>query len=283
MYRFVGSEVLAFLLGLSLTTTESHSAYACGGPFDVACNVGKAIEKGGQDVGRETGRILNQGRTDLSKGLNRIDPRITQMGRDIDRLRLEFQSSVFTGPALEQWIIASRNTAINGASAIPPYVRQALQGWYSDRLLDIVRFKVGDGGTLNLANGSIRYGEAEAVTLIDVIVFAGPDQASDPVLWAHEMKHVQQYDMWGVRKFAIRYMRSWNSVEDEAYAIQNQYAQAINNQQTVGQLPTPGQGAIACLVGPMPNDWCYLPVPLQPNSACSCVNQFGQEFFGTAR
>src|SRR5690349_1704395 len=83
------------------------TAIACGGPFDVACNVGKAIEKAGQDVGREGGRIINQGRTDLSNGLNRIDPRITQIGRDIDRMRLEFQSSVFTGPALEQWIIQS--------------------------------------------------------------------------------------------------------------------------------------------------------------------------------
>ncbi|SFV19986.1 hypothetical protein SAMN05192541_1981 [Bradyrhizobium arachidis] len=122
---------------LSLVTCTP--ALSCGGPWDVACNVGKTLEKAGQDVGRETGRTFNQARTDLSNGLDRIDPRITQFGRDIDRMRLEFQSSVFTGPALEQWIIQSRNDATNGAMPMPPEIRQSLQGWYDDGLMVRIR------------------------------------------------------------------------------------------------------------------------------------------------
>ena len=110
------------------------------------------------NVAREGGKIIRQGQTDISNGLDRIDPRITQIGRDIDRWRLEFQSSVFTRPALEQWLWASRNSAIGTSMPMPWNIRQALQGWYPDNLLNKARFKVGDGGALNLANNSIRYG-----------------------------------------------------------------------------------------------------------------------------
>ncbi|SFV19809.1 eCIS core domain-containing protein [Bradyrhizobium arachidis] len=58
--------------------------------------------------------------------------------------------------------------------------------------MSLVRFKVRDGGELNLANNSMRFGDALAVTLIDVIVFRGPSEASNHALWAHEMMHVQQ-------------------------------------------------------------------------------------------
>src|SRR2546422_8374878 len=102
---------VGIFIGLAVAVTTISipivPAAAVGGPWDVACNAGKAIEKGAQDVGRTGGQIINQGRTDLSNGLDRIDPRITQIGRDIDRWRMELQSSVFTGPALEQWLIAS--------------------------------------------------------------------------------------------------------------------------------------------------------------------------------
>lgn len=224
------SAVFAFANIISLV-----SAAACGGPWDVACNVGATVQKGAQDTGRTVGGIVNQGRTDLSNGLNRIDPRITQIGRDIDQLRLNFQSSVFTGPALEQWFIASRNSAMNGAMPMPFQMQQALQAWYDPGLINMVRYKIGDGGELNLANNSIRFGDASAVTLIDVIIFRGSKEASDPALWAHEMKHVQQFHDWGVHSFAVQYMRSWNSVEDPAYAVQRQFAQTAQNSQ-----PQPG-------------------------------------------
>jgi hypothetical protein len=270
--------ITIFFIGLAVALTPNSipivPAAACGGPLDVACNVGKAIEKGAHDAGRTGGQIINQGRTDLSNGLNRIDPRLTQIGRDIDRWRLEFQSSVFTGPALEQWLWASRNSAMNGAMPMPPEIMQALQGWYDPGLMNMVRFKVGDGGALNLANNSIRIGTAEAVTLIDVIVFKGPSEAADPALWAHEMKHVQQFRDWGVHSFAVQYMRSWNSVEDPAYAVQNQYAQ----RRAMGQVPGPvGNG------GQQLGAFCLTPIgrfgpgPIQPvGSPCGVMTAQGQ-------
>jgi hypothetical protein len=152
--------------------------------------------------------------------------RLRQVGRDIDRMRLEFQSSVFTGPALEQWLNASRNSTISGAMPMPPEMRSALQGWYDDRVMDKVRFKIGDGGELNIANNAIRFGSASAVTLIDVIVFKGPSESVCPSLWAHEVKHVQQFNEWGVHSFSVQYMRSSNSVENPAYEIERKYAGA---------------------------------------------------------
>jgi hypothetical protein len=144
-------------------------------------------------------------------------------GREVDRMRLEAQAQA-GAPAFEQWLIQSRNTASNGASPIPPHIRQQLQGFYDDDTLNRSRFKIGDAGVFNLANLSIQYGGAGAVTLDNVIVFKNPGDAyNNPVLWAHELKHVQQFRDWGIRDFAIRYIRSWNGVEGEAYAAQNSY------------------------------------------------------------
>lgn len=278
---------LAVLIIAFATLIWVPPAASCGGPWDVACNVGKTIEKAGQDVGREGGRIIDQGRTDLSNGLNRIDPRITQIGRDIDRMRLEFQSSVFTGPALEQWIIQSRNNAMNGAIPMPPIIRQALQGWYSDDLMNLVRFKVGDGGELNLANNSMRFGHATAVTLIDVIVFRGPAEASNAALWAHEMKHVQQYQEWGVHSFAVQYMRSWNGIENPAYAVEAEYNQNPgprfqNFSQSPGYYPPPQnvyqpppQQAAVGRICSTQIGWCYVQVPTPIGFQCGCSGPYG--------
>jgi hypothetical protein len=271
---------LSALILLSLTSLPWH-ANACGA-WDIGCELRETIERPQEKIEAIPGKIENQwdaSRTDLSNGLNRIDPRITDFGRELDRRRLSFQSEVFSGPALEQWIIQSRNDAINGAMPMPPHVRQALQGWYSPQLMDIVRYKVGDGGALNLGNVSVRYGTAEAITLIDVIIFSNPDLANDFALWVHEMKHVQQYAEWGVHSFAVQYMRSWNGVEDPAYAVQSQFAAAWNG----GVQPnTQASQALTnlCVVGPGPWDRCMIAMPQQVRTNCSCVRVDGMVFHG---
>ena len=178
---------------------------------------------------------------------------------------------------------------MNGAMPMPPDIRQAIQGLYDDGL-NMVRYKVGDGGALNLANNSIRVGGAEAVTLIDVVVFRGPTEANDPGLWVHELKHVEQFRDWGVRDFAIRYMRSWNSVEaheiQERYKrsgfAQNQVPNIIHPPQLPQAMPAQQPMAMFCRVGPQPNAICPLPVPMAPMTHCDCTNQFGQRFLGGA-
>jgi hypothetical protein len=143
------------------------------------------------------------------------------------------------------------------------------------------RFKIQDHGVLNLAHLTMKLGigHPEAITLIDVIVFRGPSEANDVALWAHELVHVDQYRDWGVRNFAIRYMRNHNDVEAPAYAKGNGYY-AWDTNRGVGD---PGTGRFGQLqvgapgTGPFGQRqigaFCYTPMgrfgpgPVQPVGA----------------
>lgn len=173
-------------------------AFACGGIFDVECN----LNNGGlspENLGHQAEII----------------------GQDVGNAVNELQANL-TGPALEQMIINSRNSAINESMPMPPEMRRLLTGYASDYSMDRVRYKVGDNGFINLARLLEHGGFASAVTLIDVIVFRGPSEAADPSIWAHELTHVDQYgnDTHG---FAVRYTRNFHVIEDPAYAKGNGY------------------------------------------------------------
>lgn len=183
-----------------------QSAYACGGIFDVVCNL--------QHGGLSPGNIIDQ--TKIA-------------GQDVANALNELQASTLTGPALEQAIISSHNTAINGSNPIPIQMRQQLAGYASEDSMNRVRYKIGDNGFANLAHLIEQGGGAAAVTLIDVIVFNGPSEANDPALWAHELTHVDQYQAWGVHSFAVSYTRNWQSVENSAYDKGNGYWNWRNN------------------------------------------------------
>ena len=138
------------------------------------------------------------------------------------------------GDTLAEYIQASRNTAINGAIPIPPLIRQSLTGYATEDSINRVRFKIGDNGFFNLARVLERAGKADAVTLIDVIVFNGPTEAGDPALWAHELTHVDQYRDWGLHSFAVKYVRNFHEAEDPAYAKANGFV-AWTQQHQQGQ------------------------------------------------
>ncbi len=142
------------------------------------------------------------------------------------------------GLVLEQWINASRDTAINGAMPVPYNIRQQLTGYASENSMNRARYKIGDNGFFNLANVIEKGGFASAVTLNDVIVFRGPSEASNPSIWAHELTHIDQFSDWGVHDFAIRYARDFGSVESPAYAKGDGY-EAWFRQQNVQQSPMP--------------------------------------------
>ena|SRR2546427_488492 len=57
---------------------------------------------------------------------------------------------------------------------------------------------------------------AAAVTLGDVIFFRDTRLAADPLLWAHELTHVEQYRRLGVETFAPQYLRQAWVLENEA-------------------------------------------------------------------
>ncbi|WP_442755894.1 DUF4157 domain-containing protein [Methylocystis sp. JAN1] len=210
------------------------------------------------------------------------------VGRGFEQLKKEIPAQM-GGVPLEQWIIASHNSAVAGALPIPPGIRQALTGYASEDSMNRVRYKIGDNGFLNLARMIEQGGYADAVTLIDVVIFRGPSEAANPAIWAHELTHVDQYRDWGVHSFAIQYARDFNSVEAPAYAKGNGYAawEQQNIRQQGGQWPAPPNTIQAtaqfCVVGPAVFQRCALPMLVPRMSNCTCTDQIGRVFYGMAQ
>ncbi|MFQ6238268.1 DUF4157 domain-containing protein [Sinorhizobium meliloti] len=249
--------VCLLLLSVSLSPTP---VAACGGIFDVECN----LKNGGLSPGN-IGRQIDKGLQDSSNTVNKAM-------QDVGNALNELQASLLSGPTLEAAIIASRNTAINGAMPIPPHIRQQLTGYASDDSMNRVRYKVGDNGFANLAHLLEQGGFADAVTLIDVVVFRGPSEANDLSTWAHELTHIDQYAAWGVHSFAVQYARNYRGIEDPAYQKGNGYenwrrTQMVGNN-TSGGIPnivwpgTPGGPAVGAFCNV--NGGRYGPGPVRP-------------------
>jgi hypothetical protein len=170
------------------------------------------------------------------------------IGDGLEHLKNEIRGQT-GGTGLEFWIVQSRNSAIGSAQPIPSQIRQALTGYVEEDLMNRVRFSVGDEGILNLAGLTMRFGDAAAITLIDLVVFRNRNDALyNPALWAHELEHVKQYRDWGTRDFAISYARREADVEDPAYAKGNGFAQwSANNPTRFSHQP--------------PNPWAMPPSP----------------------
>lgn len=117
---------------------------------------------------------------------------------------------------LEAGLRRSRNAARANSHPLPAEIRAGLSGYFSDELLDQVRYSIGDTTPDGLAGFAIRNGNAAAVTLIDTVVFKDEKFVNNLALWAHEMHHVHQYAEWGVAGFASRYAFGWEYVEREA-------------------------------------------------------------------
>lgn len=123
--------------------------------------------------------------------------------------------------ALANALLISRDTAwAAGTTPMPPHIRETLLPWYPAELLDSIEYRVGISQDATLQSLSIRYGEATAVATIDTITFANAwDAENNIALWAHEVKHIEQFRRWGLMGFAQRYVRDHQAVEAEAYAI----------------------------------------------------------------
>ncbi|MGH8506871.1 MAG: eCIS core domain-containing protein, partial [Stenotrophobium sp.] len=130
-------------------------------------------------------------------------------------------------PVLQELILRSRADALRaGVQPLPPEVRRQLAGFIPDRILKLAKYRVASGSDLTLQSGAIQYGDARAITLVDVIVLKNPfDVLNNPTLWAHELTHVEQYRQWGVQGFARRYLQDYEAVEKVAYASATRYAE----------------------------------------------------------
>lgn len=139
--------------------------------------------------------------------------------------------SQMAASGLQEWIVQSRNAAATGdIRPIPLNIRAQLEPYYDLQVLDSARYKVGDEVALNAANTMLQNPDVNAVTLVEIIVFRNADDALNNVaLWAHELKHVQQYLQWGVREFATRYTRDYHLVEAPAYEMQSRVARTLRN------------------------------------------------------
>jgi hypothetical protein len=123
----------------------------------------------------------------------------------------------YLAPLLAGWITSERDAATaRGVEPIPAPIRAALAGYVPKPILDRVRWREG-ASELSLPQNVIRFGHVPAVTLDDVVVFQERRAAlEDPKLWAHELKHVMQFEEWGVDGFATRYLSDYEAVESEA-------------------------------------------------------------------
>ncbi|MCU0905296.1 MAG: DUF4157 domain-containing protein [Tabrizicola sp.] len=123
--------------------------------------------------------------------------------------------------SLANALVLSRDAAwAEGTRPMPPHIRQALLDWYPAELLDSIEYRTGIPEGSTLQSLAMRHGDATAIALVDTIVFANVwDAENNVALWAHEVKHVEQFRRWGLMGFAQRYVRDHAAVEAEAYAI----------------------------------------------------------------
>ncbi|WP_223217432.1 eCIS core domain-containing protein [Rhizobium cauense] len=160
----------------------------------------------------------------------------------------DLQARIVTGPLLERLIVESRDAVIGGSLPIPPCIRLQLTGYASEDSMDRVRYKVDDEGSFNLAQLLVEAGFADAVTLVDVIVFRRASAAANAAAWAHELTHVDQFRAWGVRGFAVRYARNWRAVETPAYVKSDGFDRWQRSQQK-GASKERASGPIDCRPG----------------------------------
>lgn len=128
--------------------------------------------------------------------------------------------AVLLGPSLTTAIRQGRDHAYPHGQAVPAAIRHTLAPFFARTVLQKVRYSTAwRDVTAQATLYSVLLGAgAHAVTLIDVIIFRDAQQAADPLLWAHELTHVEQYDRLGVDAFARQYLEQAWVLEDEALA-----------------------------------------------------------------
>jgi uncharacterized protein DUF4157 len=124
--------------------------------------------------------------------------------------------TTLASPLLVRFIESSRDSALEqGVEKIPKAIRASLEGYVPKATLDRVRWRAGGGDLLSQSAFFLK--DAQAITLDYVIVFNDENEArKDPTLWAHELRHVMQFEEWGVEGFATRYLTDSIAVEDVA-------------------------------------------------------------------
>ncbi len=124
-------------------------------------------------------------------------------------------------PQLAAWIASRRDVLAPRCLPPPRQIVEQLTPYFPPLLLQPVRFCV--GWSRETGGGPFLMTGARAMTLDHIIVFRDEGVARDPVIWAHELTHVQQYERWGLSKFSDHYLRSRAEVEAEAWQAAADY------------------------------------------------------------
>jgi hypothetical protein len=127
--------------------------------------------------------------------------------------------------ALAEWIAESRDAAVRaGVERVPDRVRGKLEGFVPDAVLEQVRWRTGTDSSTSLQSYLFGFGTV-AVTLDDVVVFASAADAEDAGLWAHELRHVMQYQACGIAGFARLYVTRHDALEAQSQEYASRWHQ----------------------------------------------------------
>lgn len=124
-------------------------------------------------------------------------------------------------PVLAGWISAQHDVLAPGAAPPPPAMMALLRGYFPAPMLAGVRYRI--GWPESMVGVAFRLTDARAITVDHIIVFRDARLAADPVLWAHELTHVRQFERWGAEAFSRRYLENREAVETEAWMAAADY------------------------------------------------------------
>ncbi len=161
-----------------------------------------------------TGIDINVPKSTITFGPPRPD-RIPMMLQNLPKDVVIFFLNPLAGSALAYAIREAKESARKVCVPIPPTVTMTLASFFPNDFFDGVCWAVVGNG-FSLDSYAIHDAGMAAITLEDVVVFKSAQDGYDPVLWAHELTRVRQYQSLGVEGFAALYTVAWDTMEQQA-------------------------------------------------------------------
>jgi hypothetical protein len=123
----------------------------------------------------------------------------------------------YAASALSGVIADQRQQAIaDGVRAVPPNISRAVQGYFPEALLRKCRYAVGEAHKLKLPTLRLTYGDGDALTLVDVVLFHNDMVAqTDRTCWARQLTCIMQFQRWGLAEYTRRYIEQRRELEQE--------------------------------------------------------------------
>jgi hypothetical protein len=136
------------------------------------------------------------------------------------------------------FLIRQANAQASGSTIqMPADIRQTLTPFFPPQVLDRARFTTRQRAGISIATAALEVdGNINAITVDDIIVFANDNDATNPVLWAHELVHVGQCENMGIDGFAAMYA-GWGAqtIANDAYGWEAHVQLALSQNTQLGQ------------------------------------------------